>query len=137
MKKILFLAGVLLCVGGFATTGVIAQAEKPQGEKPKPAAGKPHTMTGCLEKGAQADTFTLNNVEGTGPKTVELHADGSTKLSAHVGHRIAVTGTTVDPATLQKGTTGKPASPDSPAKPAATGHHMEVTSIKMIADTCK
>ena len=38
-------------------------------------------MTGCLEKGADATMFRLTNVEGTGPKTVELHADASKKLA--------------------------------------------------------
>jgi hypothetical protein len=137
MKKTFFLASVFLCVVGITTAGVIAaQYDKPQADKPKPAE-KTHTMTGCLEKGAEADMFRLSNVEGTGPKTVELHADANQKLSAHLGHKIAITGTTVDPATMKKGTTGKPAAPPEPKpKPTGTEHHMRVTAVKMIAATC-
>ena len=77
-----------------------AQSGYPQADKQKPAAqadkekpaAKPHTMTGCLEKGADATMFRLTNVEGTGPKTVELHADAGKKLAAHVGHKMAITG---------------------------------------------
>ena len=52
--------------------------------------------------------FRLTNVEEAGPKTVELQADANRKkLAAHVGHKIAVTGTDVDPTTMKKGTAGK------------------------------
>lgn len=138
MKKRVLLVGVFLTLSGFTTAGVLAsqyggaQAEK---DKQKTAA-KPHTMTGCLEKGAEADTFRLTDVEGTGPKTVELHAEASKKLSAHVGHKIAVTGTEVDPATLKKGPTGTTGA-GAEKKEASTEHHMRVDSLKMISETCK
>src|SRR4029453_11495952 len=103
---------VFIAVFGIATLGVVAaQSSYPQADKQKPAAQtdkeKPHTMTGCLEKGADATTFRLSNVEGTGPKTVELHADASKKLAAHVGHKMAITGPDIDPTTIKKGTAGK------------------------------
>ena len=78
-------------------------------------------MTGCLEKGADATMFRLTNVEGTGPKTVELHADASKKLAAHVGHKIAITGTDVDPMTMAKGTAGKPEPGAAPAHAECIG----------------
>ena len=80
---------VFIAVFGITTLGVVAdQSSYPQADKQKPAAqtdkekpaGKPHTMTGCLEKGADATMFRLTNVEGTGPKTVELHAAADKKL---------------------------------------------------------
>jgi hypothetical protein len=138
MKKSIWLVlvGVVLILSGMTTAGVVAsqyggaQADK---EKQKPA--KPHTMTGCLEKGTEPNTFRLTNVEGTGPKTVELHADASKKLSAHLGHKIAVTGPEVDPATMKKGTTGK-TEPGAAPKESSTEHHMRVNSLKMISETC-
>ena len=145
MNRSIVLTSVFVAVFGITTLGVVAgQSSYPQAEKQKPAAqgekeksaAKPHTMTGCLEKGADATMFRLTNVEGTGPKTVELHADASKKLAAHVGHKVAITGTDVDPSTMKKGTTGKP-EPGAPATPSAAEHHMNVTSLKHVSETCQ
>lgn len=143
MRTSIVSTSVFIAVLGIATLGV-AQSSSPQAEPQKPAAqadkekpaGKPHTMTGCLEKGADATMFKLTNVEGTGPKTVELHADASTKLAAHVGHKVAITGPDVDPTTMKKGTAGKP-EPGAAATPSAAEHHMRVNSIKHISETCQ
>jgi hypothetical protein len=146
MKTNIVSTSVFVAVFGITTLGVAAaQSSNPQADKQKPAAqadkekpnaDKPHTMTGCLEKGADADMFTLTNVEEAGPKTVELHADASKKLAAHVGHKIAITGTDIDPATIKKGTAGKP-EPGAAATPGAVEHHVQVNSLKMISPTCK
>jgi hypothetical protein len=146
MKTSIVSTSVFVAVFGITTLGVVAaqstypQADKqkpaPQADKEKPAAAKPHTMTGCLEKGADPTMFRLTNVEGTGPKTVELHADASKKLAAHVGHKIAITGTEVDPMTMKKGTAGKP-EPGAAATPSAAEHHMRVNSVKMVSETCQ
>ena len=143
MRTSIVSTSVFIAVLGIATLGV-AQSSYPQAEQQKPAAqadkekpaGKPHTMTGCLEKGADDTMFKLTNVEGTGPKTVELHADASTKLAAHVGHKVAITGPDVDPTTMKKGTAGKP-EPGAAATPSAAEHHMRVNSIKHISETCQ
>ena len=146
MKRSIVSTSVFVAVFGITTLGVVAaqssyppaDKQKPaaQADKEKPAAAKPHTMTGCLEKGADATMFRLTNVEGTGPKTVELQADASKKLAAHVGHKIAITGTEVDPMTMKKGTTGKP-EPGAAATPSAAEHHMRVNSVKMVSETCQ
>ena len=143
MRTSIVSTSVFIAVLGIATFGV-AQSSYPQADKQKPAAqadkekpaGKPHTMTGCLEKGADATMFKLTNVEGTGPKTVELHADASKKLAAHVGHKIAITGPDIDPTTMKKGTAGKP-EPGAAATPSAGEHHMRVDSMKHISETCQ
>ena len=143
MRTSIVSTSVFIAVLGIATLGV-AQSSSPQADKQKPAAqadkekpaGKPHTMTGCLEKGADATMFRLTNVEGTGPKTVELHADASTKLAAHVGHKVAITGPDIDPTTMKKGTAGKP-EPGAAAAPSAAEHHMRVNSLKHISETCQ
>jgi hypothetical protein len=146
MKTKIVSTSVFVAVFGITTLGVVAaQSSYPQADKQKPAAqadkekpadAKPHTMTGCLQKGADATMFRLTNVEGTGPKTVELHADASTKLAAHVGHKMAITGTEVDPTTVKKGTAGK-SEPGAAATPSASEHHMRVTSVKMVSETCQ
>jgi hypothetical protein len=138
MRKSVLFVGMFVTLFSFTTLGVVtaqyggAQAEK---EKQKPAA-KAHTMTGCLEKGTEPDTFRLTNVEGTGPKTVELHAEADKKLAAHVGHTIAITGPAIDPKTIQKGTTGRTDPAAAEEKKTAAEHHMRVDSIKMISEKC-
>lgn len=142
MKKTLSLVGALVVSSAMTMGGVVAsQSGAAQAEKPKEgsqaAAKKPHTMTGCLEKGSDEETFRLTNIDGTGPKTAELHADAKLKLSAHVGHQVAITGTDVDPKTMKKGTTGTAGASTAPAsKDAAGAHHMRVQSMKHLAGTC-
>jgi hypothetical protein len=150
MKRNIVSTSVFVAVFSITTLGVVAaQPGYPQADKQKPAgqadkekpaekstAAKIHTMTGCLEKGADATMFRLTNVEGTGPKTVELHADASNKLAAHVGHKMAITGPDIDPATLKKGTAGK-SETGAAATSGAGEHHMRVNSVKMISETCK
>jgi hypothetical protein len=144
MKKSIVCTSVFVAALGITTLGVAgaksgsAQEEKPkppaQTEKGKSAEAKSHTMTGCLEKGPDANTFMLTNVEGTGPKTVELHADASKKLEAHVGHKVAITGPDMDAAA---GSKGAPKSGAEQPKSSGAEHRMGVSSVKMISATCK
>ena len=76
---------------------------------------KPHSMTGCLQKGAASGTFKLTNVEN-GPATVEI-AEAKVFLGPHLNHKVEITGTAIagkDPQT----------------------HTMKVTNVKMISETC-
>ena len=141
MKKTLCVAGVCVMVAALTGGGLVASQSTPaqtdtakQGSSEK-AAAKPHTMTGCLEKGSDENTFRLTSIEGSGPKTAELHADAKLKLAGHVGHKVAITGTAVDPKTMKKGTTGT-AGTDTASKEASSEHHMRVQSMKHIAGTC-
>src|SRR5437870_2814358 len=60
------------------------------------ASASSHNMTGCLQKGDTANTFKLTNVEGSGPKTVEIDGMATgVNLSPHVGHKVTITGTVV------------------------------------------
>jgi hypothetical protein len=136
----------ILAVGAL-TFGVqlgAAQYGDSQKTKPaspsKPAAAKPggsHTMTGCLAKGTEPNTFMLTQIEGGGPKEAELiGAPASLKLEAHVGHKVAITGANVSTkaaAQMESGTK-KPAKTE-PKKEAAE-HHMKPTAVKMIANSC-
>ncbi|HTM26581.1 MAG TPA: hypothetical protein VL225_15395 [Vicinamibacterales bacterium] len=105
-------------------------ASKPHQKK----AAAAHSMTGCLAKGDEANTYKLTNVAGKGPKTVELiEAPSTIDLNAHVGHKVTITGTTVSPKAAAKaeGTTGK-----ANVKGEATEHHMKVTGLKMVSESC-
>jgi len=77
--------------------------------------------------------FTLTNVEGSGPKTVEIVGmDSGVNLSPHVGHKIEISGTSVSSKAAAKaeGAKGKE------KKEERGEHHMHVQSMKMIAATC-
>ena len=78
-------------------------------------APKEHSMTGCLQKGTDAGTYRLTDLE-TGPKTVEI-AESTANLEPHVTHKIEITGTVV------------------PGKDPAA-HTMKVTAMKMVARAC-
>ena len=64
MKASLIGTLVIACV---VSVGLLAGQEKPA-----PAAKKEHTMTGCLQKGAAADTFVVTNTAEKGPKTISI-----------------------------------------------------------------
>jgi hypothetical protein len=85
---------------------------------------KEHSMTGCVQAGAEPSSYLITDVEGTGPKTIGI-VSSTANLSPHVGHKVQVTGTAV------------------PAKEAETEkgvpkaqHYMKLTAVKMISATC-
>jgi hypothetical protein len=100
------------------TVGVSAQdaAKKPAAE---------HTMTGCLAKGATANTFVVNNTAEKGPKVIGIVSSTAT-LAPHVGHKIDITGTNVPAAEAEA---AKPAPPKA-------DHYMKLTAVKMVSATC-
>jgi hypothetical protein len=85
---------------------------------------KEHSMTGCLQKGAEPDTYMVTDVEGQGPKTIGI-VSSTAKLAPHVGHKIEVTGTAV-PAKEAEADKNVPKAP----------HYMKLTAIKMVSTTC-
>ena len=101
-----------------------------KGQK-KARAGGTHSMTGCLQKGDEANTFKLTSVEGSGPKTVEIVGMASgVDLGPHIGHKVTLTGTTVGrkAAAKAEGTKG--------TKEERGEHHMRVSAVKMVSTTC-
>ena len=104
---------VLSCALSFS---VSAQAQQ--------AAPKEHSMTGCLQKGAEANSYMVTDVEGKGPKTIGI-VSSSANLGPHVGHKIEVTGTAV-PAKDAEGDKNVP----------KAEHYMKLTAIKMISTSC-
>jgi hypothetical protein len=114
MKKAIACAVVtVFAIGMSART--IAQ-DKPPAE---------HTMSGCLQKGAEANTFVVQNTAGKGPKTIGI-VSSTPNLTPHVGHKIDITGTAVPTAEAEA---MKPA-------PAKADHYMKITAVKMVSATC-
>jgi FlaG/FlaF family flagellin (archaellin) len=124
----LFLAAVV-AVGLAAVPASAAKGEKKM---------KSHTMTGCLQKGDEANTYRLTSVEGKGPKTVELVGMASgADLASHVGHKVTITGSAVSKKAAAKaegnsGTTGTAGM----KKEEKGEHHMNVETVKMVAPSC-
>src|SRR5216684_9137865 len=88
------------------------------------AAPKEHSMAGCLQKGAEPNTYMVTDVEGKGPKTIGV-VSSTANLAPHVGHKIEVTGTAVP---------AKDAEAEKNVPKAE--HYMKLTAIKMISTTC-
>jgi len=99
---------------GVLVFGTRAQAQTP----------KEHSMTGCLQQGAEPNTYLITDVEGNGPKTIGV-VSSSANLAPHVGHKIQVTGTAVP---------AKEAEAEKNVPKAE--HYMRLTAIKMISTTC-
>jgi hypothetical protein len=83
-----------------------------------------HSMTGCVENGAEPNTYKITNVEGNGPKTIGV-VSSTANLAPHLGHKIQVTGTAVP---------AKEAEAENNVPKAE--HYMRLTAIKMISTTC-
>lgn len=81
------------------------------------AAAAEHSMTGCLAAGAADGTFRLTDLglDG-GPTAVEI-ASASVELGPHLGHKVEITGSTIEG--------GDPAV-----------HSMSVSAMKHLAANC-
>src|SRR5437867_7109418 len=114
MKQSIVAALVIACTFAF---GLAVQAQQ--------TAPKEHSLTGCLKKGTDADSYLVTDVEGNGPKSIGI-VSSSANLAPHVGHKIEVTGTAVP---VKDAEEMKPAPPKAP-------HYMKLTAIKMLSTTC-
>jgi hypothetical protein len=110
---------------------VQAQSQYPQTQNPQTGTSQTEssasgqtTMKGCLQ--GSDGNYTLMADNGT---TYQLQGDTS-KLSAHVGHEVQITGST---------TSGSAASssPTSSSQSAGTQQTLTVQSFKHISKTCK
>ena len=148
MKRLLLVnVGLVVSLVSWAAAG--AQAQYPSEDAKK---GKTTTVTGCLAKGTDANSFTLSDAmpataakeqSKEAPKSAEMKSyqvmakDASLKLADHVGHKVTLTGTVEE-------MSFKPA-PDSKAGGGAASTekgkagsmpHLMVTSMKHVAATC-
>ena len=113
-----------------------ATAAKEAKEKVAKAGGV-QTMTGCLAKGSEPNTYMLNSIEGGGPKQAELmNVPASLKLDAHVGHKVAITGTSVSTRAAARMESGAKKPTAAQQKEEAGEHHMTPTALKMISTSC-
>jgi hypothetical protein len=118
-----FLFGLILLVAG---AWVQAQSQYPQtqsGQTSASASGQT-TVQGCLQ--GSDGNYTLTDDSGT---TYQLQGDTS-KLSAHVGHEVQITGSTTSASSATSPQTGTPTG--ATQQPTLT-----VENMKHISETCK
>lgn len=119
-----FILGLVACFA--LTTGVFALAANIQkGEKK----GGSKTVTGCLQKGDEADEFSLTGDDG---KLYDLRSS-AVKLADHVGHKVTVTGT-FKPESYEKDEDEAKEKKENGKKEAGD---IQVKSLKMVSDSCK
>ncbi len=116
MRSSILTALVVPC----ALTVTLAARAQEAGQAPKE-----HTMTGCLQKGTEPETYVVMNTAEKGPKTIGI-VESKANLAPHVGHKIDITGT---------GVPTKDAEGAKP-KPSKADHYMKISAIKMISSTC-
>lgn len=108
--------------------------------------GKSVSVTGCLQKGAGADEFTITGDDG---KAYELKSSSSINLSEHVGHKVTITGKAGSEAKEQTSATSPSAA--APTEPSGASsergksgksagstamNQLNVTDLKMVSTSC-
>ena len=80
-------------------------------------------MSGCLQKGTDADSYFVTNVEGTGPKTIGIVSARLSNLPGFLGRKVEVTGTTVPVAEAEK----------MDKQPPKSEHYMSITAVRLVS----
>ena len=95
---------------------------------------KTRTLTGCLQKGDDANEYNLTTTKGG---TWEIKSD-SVKLGEHVGHTVTITGV-VSNATAHgmKEDTKQEMKEHGMDKNATEHGHLTATDLKMVSDSCQ
>jgi len=120
-------------------TGLCAVALQAQ-ETPAPATtAKPMhaktaktTVTGCLQKGDEADEFAITGEDG---KTWELRSK-TVKLAEHVGHTVTVTGVRHHETKAEEAKEEKAEGKESKEAEAKEAGDLRVTGLKMVSESC-
>lgn len=94
---------------------------------------KARTLTGCLQKGDDANEYKLTTAKGA---TWEIKSN-TVKLGDHVAHTVTITGV-VSNATLHgvKEDAKEEAKEHGMDKDSTEHGHMAVTHLKMVSDSC-
>jgi opacity protein-like surface antigen len=134
MKYLVLGAGVALACG------LVAGASAAEKKGAAHATGEHHmSLTGCLQKGSEPNTFKLTDVSGEHAKGVKewelVGAPADLKLGDHVGHKVEVTGSTVGPRTAEKLEGVQKPSKKELAEESKE-HHLKVTGLKHVSPTC-
>ena len=100
----------------------------------KPTHKKTRTLTGCLQKGEDANEYNLTTKGGA---TWEVKSD-SVKLDEHVGHTVTLTGVVAHPkAHAMKEDTKAEMKEHGMDKDSKEHGHITVTGLTMVSETCQ
>jgi hypothetical protein len=95
---------------------------------------KTRTLTGCLQKGEDANEYNFTAQNGG---TWELKSD-SVKLDEHVGHTVKITGVVANAKVHGMKEDAKEEMKEHGMDKHATEHgHLTVTDLTMVSDTCQ
>jgi ABC-type sugar transport system substrate-binding protein len=95
---------------------------------------KARSLTGCLQKGDDANEYRLTTAKGG---TWEIKSD-SLKLGDHVGHTVTVTGVVSNAKMHGMKEDAKAEAKEHGMDKDSTEHgHMTVTDLSMVSDSCK
>jgi hypothetical protein len=134
MKRIIMGALVISCAMAMAASAATKAVHH---------AGAAKSLTGCLEKGDEANTYKLTHVMGGGDWEL-VGAPASLKMSEHVGHKVEVSGTSVSAAAAEAaehahamgGKKETKAEKKMEKKEEKGENHLKVTALKHISPTC-
>jgi hypothetical protein len=131
MKTLALFCAVLPLFASLAGYG--QDTTKPADDNAKAApqeqsSSRPKIITGCLEKGAQPDQFSIT---GEDSKTWDLRSS-TVKLSDHVGHQVTVTGSITREAAAEEKKEGQV---EKAAGKEDLGE-VSVTNLKMVSQSC-
>ena len=96
--------------------------------KPSDDQSKTKAVTGCLQKGDQADQFSITGEDGM---SWDLRSS-TVKLADHVGHQVTVTGS---PTREAKAEEKKEGQVENAARKEGVGE-LRVTDLKMVSPNC-
>jgi hypothetical protein len=82
-----------------------------------------HRMTGCLQKGSDADSYLVTNVENRGPTTIGVVARGLGNLPGFVGKKVEITGADIPAAEAER----------MDKRPAKADRYMNVTAVRFVS----
>jgi len=123
LARLFVLTAVALVLGLYVVPAGFAQAQGTGGKT---------TVTGCLQKGDEADEFSVTAEDG---KTYGLRSS-AVDLSKHLGHKVSVTGT-LKAESYEKEKGEKEERERNEKKGATEAGDIRVTSLKMVSDSCK
>ena len=123
------IAMTVVALIGFISTAGLSTAQ----DTTKTTHKKTRTLTGCLQKGDDANEYKLTTAKGA---TWEIKSD-TVKLGDHVAHTVTITGV-VSNATLHgvKEDAKEEAKEHGMDKDSTEHGHMAVTHLKMVSESC-
>jgi hypothetical protein len=124
------IAMAFLALFMFAGTAGLATAQ----DTTKTTHKKARSLTGCLQKGDDANEYKLTTAKGG---TWEIKSD-SLKLGDHVGHTVTITGVVSNAKMHGMKEDAKAEAKEHGMDKGSTEHgHMTVTNLSMVSDSCK